>query len=206
MHTRSILLTAATSVVMLFLTYCSKTLTTSAGSGSSITIGHQVWTTRNLDVSTFRNRDSIPHAATLEAWVKAGEEGTPAWCYYDNDPANGKIYGKLYNWYAVTDKRGLAPAGWHVPASGEWNEMVSRLGGSASPQFPDNSGFNSLPGGRRFNNGPFSDINRAAFFWTTSEQSVGITLYRQFSPGEKTRFIEYGRTGGDGCSVRCVRD
>jgi hypothetical protein len=66
-----------------------------------ITIGNQIWSTKNLDVSNFRNGDIIPEAKTDEEWAKFGQEHQPAWCYYDNDPENGKMYGKLYNWYAV---------------------------------------------------------------------------------------------------------
>ena len=60
----------------------------------TVTIGKQVWMTKNLDVSTFRNGDPIPEAKTDEAWKAAGENKQPAWCYYDNDPKNGTKYGK----------------------------------------------------------------------------------------------------------------
>ena len=69
----------------------------------TVTIGEQTWMAENLNVSKFRNGDEIPEAKTNEEWIKAGNEGKPAWCYYENIPANGEKYGKLYNWYAVTD-------------------------------------------------------------------------------------------------------
>ncbi len=104
------------------------------GTGSAIfsqtvTIGTQVWMIKNLDVATFRNGDPIPQAKTAEEWVKAGENQQPAWCYYDNDPANGAKYGKLYNWYAVNDSRGLAPVGYHIPSDAEWRKLTDFLGG-----------------------------------------------------------------------------
>lgn len=71
-----------------------------------VKIGDQIWMTRNLNVDKFCNGDPIPETKTNEEWIKAGENGKPAWCYYDNDPANGEKYGKLYNWYAVNDPRG----------------------------------------------------------------------------------------------------
>ena len=86
------------------------------GASTEITIGRQVWMTENLNVDKFRNGDPISHAKTDEEWVKAGENGSPAWSHYDNDPANGEKYGKLYNWYAVNDSRGLAPEGWKIPS------------------------------------------------------------------------------------------
>jgi len=103
------------------------------GTGSTIfsqtvTIGTQVWMTKNLDVSTFRNGDSIPQAKTDAEWKRAGEEGQPAWCYYDNDPKNGAKCGKLYNWYAVNDPRGLAPKDYHVPTDAEWTILTDFLG------------------------------------------------------------------------------
>ena len=85
----------------------------------TVTIGHQVWTTNNLDESTFRNGDFIIEAKTDQEWEVAGKLATPAWCYYNNDPANGTKYGKLYNWHAVNDPRGLAPEGFHIPSDVE---------------------------------------------------------------------------------------
>jgi uncharacterized protein (TIGR02145 family) len=84
-----------------------------------IKIGTQTWAKKNLNVSTFKNGEVIPEAKTIEEWVKAGDDKKPAWCYYNNDPANDSIYGKLYNWYAVNDIRGLAPKGWHIPRDAE---------------------------------------------------------------------------------------
>ena len=69
----------------------------------SVKIGTQVWMTKNLNLDKFRNGDPIPKAETFEQWKKAGDNKQPAWCYYNNDPANGVKYGKLYNWYAVNN-------------------------------------------------------------------------------------------------------
>ena len=93
----------------------------------SVTIGKQTWMKRNLDVVTFRNGDTIPEAASDSAWMAAAENETPAWCYYNNDPANGKLYGRLYNWYVLRDRRGLAPQGWHLPSDPEWKELIRQL-------------------------------------------------------------------------------
>lgn len=102
---------------------------TGLSNAQTVTIGTQVWMTKNLDVATFRNGDPIPEAKTNEEWKKAGENKQPAWCYYNNDPANGAKYGKLYNWYAVNDPRGLAPIGYHIPSVVEWTIIVEYLGG-----------------------------------------------------------------------------
>ncbi len=97
----------------------------------TVKICDKVWMKRNLDVAVYRNGDSIRHARTPEEWQDASSKQEGAWCYYDNDPENGKIYGKLYNGYAVNDKRGLAPEGWHVPSDEEWMELEICLGMSA---------------------------------------------------------------------------
>ncbi|MBM3401498.1 MAG: hypothetical protein FJY21_04145 [Bacteroidetes bacterium] len=130
----------------------------------TVTIGNQVWMTKNLDLDKFRNGDPIQEAKTNEEWKKAGENKQPAWCYYNNDPANGTKYGKLYNWYAVTDPRGLAPKGWHIPTDMEWTILIDYLGGpdvaggkmkstgseywkSPNREASNESGFSGLPGG-----------------------------------------------------------
>jgi len=115
----------------------------------SIKIGTQVWTAKNLDVATFRNGDAIPQAKTNEEWEAAGENKQPAWCYYENNTANGTKYGKLYNWYAVVDARGLAPGGWHVPTDEEWTVLSTFLGGEAvaGKKMKSTSGWNSYTTG-----------------------------------------------------------
>ena len=95
----------------------------------TVKIGNQVWMAENLNVSKFRNGDLIPEAKNEEDWKAAGENKQPAWCYYDNDMRNGEKYGKLYNWYAVNDSRGLAPKDWQISSSKDWEKLASGLGG-----------------------------------------------------------------------------
>ena len=128
-------------LILLFLVIFS----VSNSFGQTVTIGNQTWTTKNLNVATFRNGDPIPQAKTDEEWKAAGENKQPAWCYYDNKVANGTKYGKLYNWYAVVDARGLAPAGWHVPTDEEWTVLSTFLGveDAAGKKIKSTSGWNS---------------------------------------------------------------
>ena len=93
----------------------------------TIEIGNQIWTAKNLDVSTYRNGDPIRYASSDNDWIDAGNKNEGAWCYYNNDPANGAVYGKLYNWYAVNDSRGLAPSGYHVSNNAEWTTLGNYL-------------------------------------------------------------------------------
>jgi uncharacterized protein (TIGR02145 family) len=96
----------------------------------TITIGKQNWMSKNLEVTKFRNGESIQEAKTEKEWYAAIENKQPAWCYYNYNSSNGLIYGKLYNIYAINDSRGLAPAGFHIPSDEEWQELVNFAGGT----------------------------------------------------------------------------
>ena len=110
----------------------------------NVTIGTQVWATKNLDVSVFRNGDPIPEVKTDAEWTAAGENKQPAWCYFKNDSINYKKYGKLYNCWAIRDKRILAPEGYHIPSENEWRILISFLGGReiAGEKMKSQSGWN----------------------------------------------------------------
>jgi len=113
-----------------------------------VKIGTQTWTTKNLDVSKFRNGEAIPLAKTNADWQLAGQNQQPAWCYYENKGENGTTYGKLYNWFAVNDPRGLAPNGYHIPTDAECTILTDYLGGDsiAGVKMKSTSGWNSFDG------------------------------------------------------------
>jgi uncharacterized protein (TIGR02145 family) len=185
----------------------------------TIRIDTQEWTAENLNAGSFRNGDPIPEARSDEEWRKAGQDGTPAWCYYENKSENGSRYGRLYNWYAVTDKRGLAPAGWHISGDAEWRNTTDFLGGEdaagtkmkSSNGWTDNgngtneSGFTGLPGGCRDLNGNFGYIDKIGYWWTSTEKDAALAWYRCI---DKSPYYVY-RTNyykQNGLSVRCIRD
>lgn len=186
--------------------------------GQTVTIGTQVWATKNLDVSFFRNGDPIPEAKTDEEWLAAGRKEQPAWCYYNNDPANGEKYGKLYNWYAVNDPRGLAPSGYHIPTDEDWTRLTDFLGGESkagmkmkSTEFwaeiegkyaTNESGFSGLPGGCRMSDGSFSGIGKLTYYWS-STVNVSFASYLHLSLISAFMVNSYR---ADGVSVRCLRD
>lgn len=87
---------------------------------STVQIGTQIWTTKNLNVIKFRNGDPIPEAKTVAEWVSASEKKQPAWCNLENINSNGGKFGKIYNWYAINDPRGICPEGYHIPSQKEW--------------------------------------------------------------------------------------
>lgn len=185
----------------------------------TVTIGNQVWMAKNLDVSNYRNGDPIPQITDLSRWNSLT---TGAWCYYKLDPANGQTYGKLYNWYAVNDPRGLAPNGWHIPTDNEWWTLVTNLGGEAvaggkmknngtsywkSPNTgaTNSSGFNALPGG--YLNGilTFDQMGIVGSYWTSTQVSSTAAYSRtivNYDPG-----IFRGVSPKEGfVSVRCVKN
>ena len=188
-----------------------------------VTIGKQVWMTQNLNVDKFRNGDPIPEAKTDEEWSKAGENGEPAWCYYNNNPDNGDRYGKLYNWYAVNDPRGLAPEGWKIPSDEEWSRLADFLGGESvagtkmkstdfwadyggkSGNGTNESGFSGLPGGLRVSLGAFVDIGEYGLWWSSTEDDASSAWDRDLLYNDGSVFrSSYNKK--DGFSVRCLRD
>ena len=183
----------------------------------TVTIGTQVWMVENLNVDRFRNGDLIPEARTNEAWQKAGDNKQPAWCYYDKNPKNGTKYGKLYNWYAVNDPRGLAPAGYHIPTNAEWTVLTDYLGGShiagnkmkstsgwvENGNGTNSSGFSGHPGGARGNT--FGYIGKLGYWWSATEDVSGYAFYRNLYY-YNDRVKRYVDNKGLGFSVRCLRD
>ena len=190
--------------------------TESRESGGMVTIGSQVWTSKNLNVSTYRNGDVIPQVQDQQAWAKLT---TGAWCYYNNDASNGTKYSKLYNWYAVHDPRGLAPNGYHIPTDEEWKKLTDYLGGESGAgtkmkstsgwnnngNGTNSSGFSGLPGGFRSSVGTFYYIGRGGYWWSSAE------YYTDVAWGRVLLYVngDVGRSSLDkdiGFSVRCLRD
>ena len=177
---------------------------------ASVTIGSQVWMQENLNVDRFRNGDIIPEAKSKEEWERYGKEGKPAWCYYNNDPSNGSRYGKLYNWYAVNDPRGLAPKGWHIPGELEWLRLTDSLGSSAGSKMKSASGSNSsgfagLPGGYRYNDGTFNGIGDGGYWWSSTEYNSNVAWSCDLDY-ENGVVYRNGSNKAFGFSVRFLRD
>jgi len=184
-----------------------------------VIIGTQVWMKENLNVDKFRNGDSIPEAKTEKEWQEAATNGQPAWCYYDNDTANGAKYGKLYNWYAVNDPRGLAPKGWKIPTDQEWTVLTDYLGGKSlagkkmkstsgwakSGNGTNESGFSGLPGGYRDFDGTFYYIGYVAYWWCSTEDAIYGAWYRNLNYVNGYVNSDF-KSKERGLSVRCLRD
>ena len=160
---------------------------------STIQIGTQVWSTLNLNEGHFRNGDVIPEIQDASAWANLT---IGAWCHYDNDPANDAIYGKLYNWYAVNDSRGLAPSGFHVPTDTELTAVTD---------MKDPAGFAGLPGGFRNFDGMFYDIGYYGIWWSSTQEDPSYAWDRHLN--YDTGVADRLSSGNNyGLSVRCLRD
>ncbi|MCK7591906.1 fibrobacter succinogenes major paralogous domain-containing protein [Subsaxibacter sp. CAU 1640] len=184
-----------------------------------VTIDGMSWLSSNLNVSHYRNGDPIPHVQDAAAWASLT---TGAWRYYNNDPSNEATYGKLYNWYAANDPRGLAPEGWHIPTVEELSDTAQFLGGAtvAGGKLKSTTGWNApntgatnefgysaLPGGLVNNNGASSGIGNNGVWWTSSatvsnpQNAFKFTMYynqASADPGVQNK--------KSGLSIRCVRD
>jgi uncharacterized protein (TIGR02145 family) len=197
----------------------------------NVTIGTQIWSSTNLDVTTYRDGTPIPQVTDPTQWANLT---TGAWCYYNNEPANGTTYGKLYNWYAVAGihdaaslndpslRKQLAPQGWHVPSDAEWTTLTTFLGGesvaggnmkstgtslwlSPNTAATNESGFTGLPGGFRFSDGSDSNFGNYGLWWSSSEFSTTGAWGRGLYYGEGIAYRgNYFKIFG--LSVRCLRD
>lgn len=133
---------------------------------------------RNLDVDCFSNGDSIREVSSPNDWRQAALDNEPAWCYYENNAEYGKKYGKLYNWYALKDPRGITPMGWRLPSYSDWIELADYCGGlegmgsgkklKSKRDWNGRNGsndfdFNALPAGERVEFGKFTNIEEKVF-------------------------------------------
>ena len=190
----------------------------------TIVIGTQEWMAENLNTSVYRNGDAIVTDLDNSAW---GATTSGAWSYYNNDASYACPYGKLYNWFACTDPRGLCPTGWHVPSDSEWTSLTNFLGGLSVAGGPlkstgtaidsnglwtslnvgatNSSGFSGPPCGYRNGTGNFGAMGVQSYLWC-STQSVAIGGWVRVlfdNNGTVARSNNY-KVGG--YSVRCVRD
>jgi uncharacterized protein (TIGR02145 family) len=191
----------------------------------SVDIGTQRWMAANLNVPNFRNGDPVHLVISAEDWAAAAEHGQPACCFLEHMHWIGSSYGKLYNWFAVNDPRGLAPEGWHIPSNEEWELLVEYLGGKEvagnklkskkeweEPLGTNESRFNALPGGCRDRHGEFTGLEDDhnwwkswGYWWTSTAKDKGTAWCRNLhASGSFVYRDPFFR--GYGFSVRCIKD
>lgn len=207
--------------------------------------GKQIWASKNLDVDTFQDGTPIYQIKYSYDWKKmrdelreACKEHKPAWCYYmDSIPYKNKIdsieaafhykkYGKLYNWYAVNDKKhgGIAPKGWHVSTAEDWFNLEKIVGINKVDELKSKTGWidgngNNKSGLNMFPNGIvsgseisgcFCPQNRGigTAFWTSEEANRHNRRAIAFAILENSLLIQEKNDCPEGFlySVRCVRN
>ncbi len=185
-----------------------------------VKIGLQSWTGRNLETTKFKNGDLIMKAGSEAEWLKAAEEGKPAWCYYLDASESGKKYGKLYNWHAVNDGRGIAPDGWRVSTASDWDGLIRFLNAIAAAKLKETgtvnwlkntdnvtneTGFTALPGGWRSEKGKFNSVGSVGCFWTKNQVNDKDAYYMIIYDNNSTVY-KYGNNKGIGYSIRLVKE
>ena len=199
---------------------------------STVVIGDQLWMRENLRTSHFSNGDPIPYVPLAADWTAAT---SAAWSYYDNDAAYGEIYGKLYNWYTVSDPRNVCPAGWHVPTDEEWMELETSLGmigtelsltssrgvaenvggqlkstllWDAPNTGADNgSGFWGFPTGSRNAGGNFFNLGSHGYWWMATEVEGNQThAWQRQLWWNNAGIYRLANHKGTAGAIRCVQD
>lgn len=170
---------------------------------ATVTIGTQVWTAENLKTTSYQNGDPIENIPDNGLW---NTTDSGAYCDYDNDEEHTPDYGRLYNWYAASDPRNIAPKGWHVATYEDYLVLIDELGGPFDAAEKMKTGvFKALPGGKRNRDGVFYDLGIYPYFWTATEYHEGSAWARfiLLDPGE-LNIINLSKNYG--FAVRCVRD
>ncbi|MCX6269834.1 MAG: fibrobacter succinogenes major paralogous domain-containing protein [Bacteroidetes bacterium] len=191
---------------------------------NGIFAGTQVWMTENLRVTHYKNGESIPIVTDDLVWSNLS---SGAFCDYNNLPDNGINYGKLYNYFSVSDPRGLCPTGWHVPSESEFTTLIMFLGGpnvsggkikttgaleagtglwhAPNTGATNESGLSALPGGLRNNDGSFSDLGYQGAWWSSTTHDPG-TAWLEILTYNINDMMVHDDNLKSGFSVRCVRD
>jgi uncharacterized protein (TIGR02145 family) len=201
----------------------------------TILIGNQQWMAENLKTSIYRNGDAITGSLSNAEWANTAANSQGAWAYFNNDAQYVCPYGRLYNWFACVDSRGLCPVGWHIPTDAEWTTLINYLdsaadGGNVFPNTAggkmksigtvasgdgywetpndgatNSSGFSGLPAGQRYGVGGYNFLAVGAFWWGSTNADSLYATSRYLTYANGTAFS--GNEGMRfGMSVRCLRD
>ena len=194
---------------------------------ATVLIGDQCWFAENLRSENYENGDVIPAGLSDSEWQNTT---SGAVAVYGENALNLETYGRLYNWYAVDDARGLCPSGWHVPTDGEWmtmemalgmseaeandngwrgtdqgKQMKADFGWSGSGNGTNSSGFSGLPGGKRNSTGHLTGAGYDGYWWSSSPSGWSSAWLRNlYNDVEDVFRYDYFRQFGS--SVRCLKD
>jgi uncharacterized protein (TIGR02145 family) len=183
----------------------------------TVTIGTQTWLKENFKGSHYANGDAIVNVTDQTTWAN---QTTGAYCYYNNNSENGKVYGGLYNWYVASDSRGLV-VGYHTSSYNDWETLKSYLGGitaggalketglthwvAPNDGATNSSGFTGLPGGIR-SGSVFSNLGDGGGFWTSTVYPIGGMAYGYDLGESSTRLGNGGDSYYYGLSLRLIKN
>jgi uncharacterized protein (TIGR02145 family) len=184
---------------------------------NTVQIGTQTWIKENLRTTRFNDGSNISLVTDNLAWSNMTSEG---YCWYNNDENTFKeSYGALYNWYAVNQDK-LCPPGWHVPGDEEWEILADYLGGNyiagrklketgtkhwvVHSRATNESGFTALPGGHRYESGPFYFLGVTGVWWSSTDSDSDNA--RLWTIMYDNSFYSNNYFKQAGYSVRCVKN
>jgi len=178
----------------------------------TVKIANQIWMSKNLDVDCYANGDKIPEVQNPEEWdsLKTG-----AWCYFNNDSTNKERKGKLYNWYAVNDPRGLAPEGYHIPSIDEWSQLVNYFEEFNSiikskdflseNLWLDEFGFTSSPAEHIYIRN-FMDFENSTVWWSSTNLIDDLIFISIVLDHQNQSMTTVNSGPNSGFSVRCIKN
>jgi len=184
-----------------------------------VQVGTQTWMIENLKTTTYRDGSPITNVTDATAWSTLT---TQAYCDYDNNPANGLLYGRLYNWKAVTDTRKVCPVGWRLPTEAEITILQNYLGGflvaggklketgtthweTPNVGATNETGFTAIASGNRGYDGGFNVLGISGWWWTSSTGGTSWAYYfSMYSDSAKLDMFTYNKKCG--FAVRCVKE
>jgi uncharacterized protein (TIGR02145 family) len=187
--------------------------------GPKVTIGDQIWTTQNFNGATYKNGDLITFCANSTEWIAANTAEEGAWCYFNFETDSYYTgLGKLYNFYAIKDARGIGYNGWHIPTEAEWstlkdygpvNSDLLSIKESGSIHWNtangnNNTGLTLIGSGQALEDGTFGDLRNGASFWINEDLGGGYG--NGFSYYDWTDFYVNAGTYGAGKSLRFIKD
>lgn len=188
----------------------------------TVTIGSQQWTQFNLRTVTFQNGDSLFFAKNAQEWTAANRSKKPAFCYLNFDEKNADKFGLYYNFYAVSDPRGLAPTGFHIPKTEEWNKLkdyvqttykgdegkfIKQVKSFKGGKATNETGLSILPSCIVNYDGFVPYKGTHAYFWTSNALTPKNEAFYAFFPINSDKlFLQRDLDLGCGMSVRCIKN
>jgi len=191
----------------------------------TVKIGNSWWMCENLKVSRFNDGTALNAVLFNDT---ASWQSNASFKFF-----NDSLYGKLYNYQAVSDAKGLAPEGWHVATDADWKALERAIGidslevdlfawrgtneanlilceGSNNwPTYSAHFGSNKYglaiqPGGIVQIQGLPTANSLEAYFWTATTQGQQA-IYRSLSY-QRTQIFRQKADMRYGMSVRCVKN